>query len=290
MIHRDVKASNIFICSGQPRTVKLLDFGIAKRLAPEESSTWFTTAGCMPGTPSIMAPEQILGGPLQARAWRSMRLGDLSTKCSEVSDHSTHATRTRRCGGTWRRRGFPPSVRIPLSPELDAVVVRCLERLRERCYGAVEDLIARSGRPSTGRRRWRRAAPVFQVLTSGACVPASPFRGPSVLQPLRDEPGTSSGDNAILQRGLDRHGRAGSSPSAWPVPRVGTSAPRTRATAVRRTPRTAVRSAQRAVERRGAANHGGCRHRRCRSSFPAPGTCARRTTFSFARHRFATPH
>ncbi len=67
IVHRDVKASNIFICSGSPRTVKLLDFGIAKMMAPEEGSTWLTTAGRMPGTPSIMAPEQILGGPIDAR-------------------------------------------------------------------------------------------------------------------------------------------------------------------------------------------------------------------------------
>ncbi|KYF56796.1 protein kinase [Sorangium cellulosum] len=140
IIHRDVKASNIFIGSGQPRTVKLLDFGIAKMMAPEESSTWLTTAGRMPGTPSIMAPEQILGGPIDARV-DIYALGVLLHRMlvGRLPFHTTDTDEMVR--KHLEETPLPPSVRVPLPPELDAVVLRCMEKQRERRYGSVEELI-----------------------------------------------------------------------------------------------------------------------------------------------------
>ncbi|WP_437609801.1 serine/threonine-protein kinase [Sorangium sp. So ce834] len=141
IIHRDVKASNIFICSGQPRTVKLLDFGIAKMMAPEESSTWFTTAGRMPGTPSIMAPEQILGGPIDARV-DIYALGVLLHRMlvGRLPFHTTDTDEMVR--KHLEETPLPPSVRVPLPPELDAVVLRCMEKMRERRYSSVEELMS----------------------------------------------------------------------------------------------------------------------------------------------------
>ncbi|WP_044985416.1 serine/threonine protein kinase [Sorangium cellulosum] len=140
IIHRDVKASNIFIGSGQPRTVKLLDFGIAKLMGPEEGSTWLTTAGRMPGTPSIMAPEQILGGPIDARV-DIYALGVLLHRMlvGRLPFHTTDTDEMVR--KHLEETPLPPSVRVPLPPELDAVVLRCMEKQRERRYGSVEELI-----------------------------------------------------------------------------------------------------------------------------------------------------
>lgn len=58
IVHRDIKPSNIFLsCEGDRVVPKLLDFGIAKALAAEDS----TLSNVALGTPSYMAPEQALG-------------------------------------------------------------------------------------------------------------------------------------------------------------------------------------------------------------------------------------
>jgi serine/threonine-protein kinase len=62
IVHRDIKPDNIFVLADG--RIKLADFGIAH----VESQATMTQAGTIMGTPGYMAPEQITGQPVDARA------------------------------------------------------------------------------------------------------------------------------------------------------------------------------------------------------------------------------
>jgi serine/threonine protein kinase len=62
LVHRDVSPSNVLL--GMHGEVKLADFGIAKA----RSRTYRTVSGSIKGKAPYMAPEQILGNPLDRRA------------------------------------------------------------------------------------------------------------------------------------------------------------------------------------------------------------------------------
>jgi serine/threonine-protein kinase len=66
--HRDLKAENIFLAS-HPDGVfpKLLDFGIAKLMTPEDAHSHKTRTGAPMGTPHYMSPEQCHGRAVDHR-------------------------------------------------------------------------------------------------------------------------------------------------------------------------------------------------------------------------------
>ena len=70
IIHRDLKPHNLHVTHmpGEPDFLKLLDFGIARRLAADAASERITITGLLVGTPAYLAPELWFGGEADARS------------------------------------------------------------------------------------------------------------------------------------------------------------------------------------------------------------------------------
>lgn len=139
VVHRDVKASNVFVTVTQQ--VKLLDFGIAKLLAPAPRAERLTTAGERLGTIHAMAPEQIAGGAIDARtdvyALGVLLYQMLAGVPPFLAEDAFDLERMHLSVPA-----APPSRYAAIPPQLDAIVLRCLEKAPERRFSGVSELVS----------------------------------------------------------------------------------------------------------------------------------------------------
>ncbi len=136
IIHRDLKPGNIFLCKNG--VVKLLDFGMAKMSAGMQ-----TAVGIVVGTPQYMAPEQVQQGRkvgpttdiygLGAVLFRMLtaRLPFIANNMGDlIRQHLTEAPP-------------PPSRFVPVSKEMEALVLQCLEKNPARRPQSMRELAGR---------------------------------------------------------------------------------------------------------------------------------------------------
>ncbi len=146
IVHRDLKPANIFLCQQPtPDYVKVLDFGIAKILhgSNMDDGSELTRAGQMIGTLEYMSPEQLIGGELDGRT-DIYTLGIVAYEM--ITGRRPFADTTGVTGlvtALMTRRPAPPSTltRGGLPPELDGVLLRCLEREAVDRYADVHELV-----------------------------------------------------------------------------------------------------------------------------------------------------
>jgi hypothetical protein len=166
IVHRDLKPGNVFLCDDG--SVKVLDFGMGKLTTAEA----LTQQGYTLGTPEYMAPEQCIGGAVEART-DLYALGVLMYEAltGELPINSPN----RRDLLDLHQRMIPPHMRmkrpdLPIPEALDAVIMRCLKkRVSERPKTALEleealAAVDLAGLPvsypmGTGRRAPAKAAP-----------------------------------------------------------------------------------------------------------------------------------
>jgi serine/threonine-protein kinase len=137
VVHRDLKASNITVLeTDTERVVKLLDFGIAKLLHPEPGGAGLTEAGSMLGTSHYMAPEQVRGEQVDTRV-DVYALGVLLYQLL-TAQYPFQSEKTEEIA--WMHLTAPvprASQAAPIPPALDDVILKAMEKDREKRYPSV---------------------------------------------------------------------------------------------------------------------------------------------------------
>jgi serine/threonine-protein kinase len=197
IVHRDVKPENVMV--RRDGVVKVLDFGIARAAtADDEDASWSavpphegtqtggSTAGTWAGTPRYMAPEQLQGDIVDARAdqfswgvlayellagtppWpgRSESLSYVAMRSASVVDAAP------------LRRACPPRV--------VSVVLRTLAIDRVERFGSLGDVAAALEQASMSRRAraMRVGGLALAVAVVAAAVPLLIARPPSSARPF----------------------------------------------------------------------------------------------------------
>jgi serine/threonine-protein kinase len=132
LVHRDIKPANIFVCryGGEYDFVKVLDFGIVKVTHAASFDTLVTQANVLRGTPAFIAPEQVLSsGEIDSRAdiysvgcvayW--LLTGDLVFRGDTAMAVMMHHAHTPPVPVSQRSE-------LPIPPELDRLILACLEK------------------------------------------------------------------------------------------------------------------------------------------------------------------
>ena len=193
IVHRDLKPENVFVT--RDGRVKILDFGLAKLARTEESravavdgATATVAAQTMPGmvlgTAGYMAPEQVRGKEVDARAdifalgamLYEMLSGQRAFK-GESSIETMNAI----------LKEDPPELQtdtLKISPGLERIVRRCLEKEPARRFHSARDVgfaleaisgtstqsAARQGALPSHRPRWIRAAVLAVLLVAAVAM------------------------------------------------------------------------------------------------------------------------
>jgi serine/threonine-protein kinase len=163
IIHRDLKPSNLLVTKRADGSdlVKILDFGISKWTAMGEEEGELTQTGVVLGSPKYMSPEQLFGaGSVDSRTdiWS---IGAILYELIAGRPPYDQPSLARICADLAGNKPPPPlrDLRTEVTPELQAVVLHCLERSVDlRIQSVAElagDLLAAVGSPYAEQVRTR---------------------------------------------------------------------------------------------------------------------------------------
>jgi serine/threonine-protein kinase len=220
IIHRDLKPENVFLVEreGAHDFVKLVDFGVAKMSdydAASEGEGKLTRTGVIFGTPEYMSPEQAGGLSADHRAdiyALGITLYEVLTGrvpfegSSFMSVLSKHASKP-----------LPPlrvvNPRLRISPQLERVVLRALEKDRARRFQHMRDMAAALAQvPEMPPLPFRLTLPSLPPQSERVTpVSAPPIAAASTMSESPSVPGPVEGPTTDEMRARPKPTRA----AAW---------------------------------------------------------------------------
>jgi DNA-binding NtrC family response regulator len=175
LVHRDIKPANLFVCrlGSEYDFVKVVDFGVVSRHGSE--SAQITTAGMILGTPAFLAPELVSMQTFDGRAdiyalgcvafW--LLTGRPPFEADDAMSILMHHAQTP-----------PPAPSTmseePIPPQIDALVLECLEKEPARRPASVDVLWERLDRVPLTREWNQRHARLWWEMHEPELVGSSP--------------------------------------------------------------------------------------------------------------------
>jgi eukaryotic-like serine/threonine-protein kinase len=148
VVHRDIKPQNMLII---PETgdLKIMDFGIARVSEMKAGAAGLTSTGTVMGTPDYMPPEQAQGQPADFRSdiySLGIVLYEIFTGHLPFTGDSVMAVVLAHIQ---KPAPAPRQANPAIPPELEAIILRCMEKSPAKRYQGVEEVLEDLGVVST---------------------------------------------------------------------------------------------------------------------------------------------
>ncbi|MBA7494004.1 Serine/threonine-protein kinase PknD [subsurface metagenome] len=160
VIHRDLKSNNIMI--DKEGNVRIMDFGIARSL----EAKGITGPGVMIGTPEYMSPEQVEGKEVDQRSdiySLGVILYEMVTGRVPFEGDTPFTIGMKHKGEIPKN---PKELNTQISDDLNSVILRCLEKEKEKRYQSAGEARSELENIEKGIPTTDRAIPRRKPLTS----------------------------------------------------------------------------------------------------------------------------
>lgn len=142
LIHRDIKPGNLFVANrgGIYDVIKVLDFGLVKPLLESAAERELTRQGTLTGSPLYLSPEQAMGEETDERSdlYSLGAVAYFALTGKHLFEHSS--TMKLILAQVNEQPVMPSQWQADIPPDLEAIVMKCLEKKPEDRFESAQKL------------------------------------------------------------------------------------------------------------------------------------------------------